>query len=89
MNPIFELEILREIGVASGVGVIIIVFLRTFVHENIQQNKAFTDNLMHTNASLMEVNKKMLENNERMQAVIQEQTNAIKLLSEEIRRNFK
>lgn len=89
MNPIFELEILREIGVASGVGVIIIVFLRTFVNENIQQNKAFTDNLMHTNVNLMEVNKKMLENNERMQAVIQEQTNAIKLLSEEIRRNFK
>lgn len=85
IQPFVELEVWREVGVAAGTTILIVVFLRAFVNENIQQNKTFTDNLMQMNKDLMKTNAELLDNNRKLTENIKELTESIKLLQQEIR----
>lgn len=85
MTPFVELEVWREMGVAAATTILIVVFLRMFVNENINQNKTFTDNVINMNQDLMKTNAELLENNRRLSENIKELTESIRLLQQEIR----
>lgn len=77
------IQVIKEAGVSSTIGIIVVLMMKHYVQKIIDQNTEFMNYLMKANEQLLEVNSKIqLESTK----ALEEHGKLIKTLTEEIRR---
>ncbi len=77
------IQIIKEAGVSSTIGIVVVLMMKHYVQKIIDQNTEFMNYLMKANEQLLEVNSKIqLESTK----ALEEHGKLIKTLTDEMRR---
>lgn len=77
------LQIIKEAGVSSTIGIVVVLMMKHYVQKIIEQNTEFMNYLMKANEQLLETNTKIQTESTK---ALEEHGKLIKALTDEIRK---